>query len=215
MFCKVNGVELYYEVSGSGRPLILLHGNGEDHNIFDVLIPQLAGEYRVYAVDSRCHGQSTHEASLGYEEMAADMSAFIKELGLQQPIFYGFSDGGIIGLLLALKEPRLLGQLIISGANLYPEGLTPRLLAYALRKAPTDRLCQLMATQPNISLVDLGNIQVPTVVLAGEKDLVRLEHTRIIAAYLPHSQLEIIPGEDHSSYIVHSAKLYPLLKKYL
>ena len=215
MFCKVNGVELYYEVSGRGRPLLLLHGNGEDHSIFDVAIPQLAQHYQVYAIDSRCHGQSTRQAELSYEAMAADFSAFIKELQLERPILYGFSDGGIIGLLLAIAEPQLLGKLVISGANLYPEGFTAKMLGYALRKAPRDRLCALMATQPNISLVDLGKIKLPTVVMAGEHDLVRREHTQIIADHLPQGILAIIPGEDHSSYIVHSAKLYPLLQKYL
>ena len=215
MLCRVKDVELYYEVSGSGRPLLLLHGNGEDHTIFDKLIPQLAKEYRVYAVDSRCHGQSTQEAGLSYEAMAADFIGLIKALQLERPILYGFSDGGSVGLLMAMEEPRLLSKLIISGANLYPEGLSYKMLGYAQRRAATDRLCALMATQPHISLVDLGKIKVPTIVLAGERDLIRREHTQIIADYLPHAQLELIPGEDHSSYIVHSEKLYPILKKYL
>ncbi len=215
MLCKVNGVKLYYEVSGTGKPLLMLHGNGEDHNIFDAAIPKLSPKYRVYAVDSRCHGQSTKNVSISYTEMAADFIGFIKTLQLDSPILYGFSDGGIIGLLIALQEPELLGKLIISGANLYPEGLTCRMLGYAQRKAATDELCALIATQPDISLLELAKIKVPTVVLAGEHDLIRREHTQLIAAFIQSAILEIIPGEDHSSYIVHSEKLYPILAKYL
>ena len=215
MFCKVNGIELYYEVSGEGEALILIHGNGEDHTIFDRAIPELAKTHRVYAVDSRCHGRSSQVDSITYEELAADFIALIKELQLHKPILYGFSDGGIIGLIIAIKEPELLGKLIISGANLYPEGFTYKMLGYAKRKANQDKLCHLMATQPNISLVDMGKIKVPTVVLAGEADLVRREHTQLIADHITGAVLEILPGEDHGSYIVHSEKLYPILQKYL
>ena len=118
MKLSVNGMEMYYEVLGHGDPLILLHGNGEDHTIFDKSAPLLAERYTCYLPDSRGHGQSSPADSLSYEVMAEDVITFIDALGLERPVLYGFSDGGILGLLVAMKRPGLLGRLIISGANL-------------------------------------------------------------------------------------------------
>lgn len=216
MYCSVNGIQLYYEKSGNGDPVILLHGNGESHQIFDTCIRRLAKNHTVYAVDSRCHGLSTDTPTISYDLMASDMIGFINTLQIERPVFYGFSDGGIIGLLIALQEPDLLGKLIISGANLEPRGL--KMFSLSSMYLPAllgNKLYRLMIKEPHISPLDLHRIQIPVVVLAGEKDLIRRQHTECIAQNIPHSTLEIIPGETHGSYIVHSEKLYPILKKYL
>ena len=216
MFCQINGIQLYYEVQGDGTPMILVHGNGEDHTIFDQVVPELAKNYTVYTVDSRCHGQSGKTPMLSYGLMAADMIAFIQIMHLQRPIFYGFSDGGIIGLLIALSMPKLLGKLIISGANLNPKGLT-LLTRFDIWKDARkgDPLARMMLKEPRIEPDTLRRIKVPTVVLAGQHDCIRRSHTEAIAAAIPHATLEILPGETHESYIVHSPKLLEILKKYL
>ena len=148
--------------------------------------------------------------------MAADLMGFIRELRLEKPVFYGFSDGGILGLLIAMEEPGLLGKLIVSGANLTPEGLqqSDRDLIQKIADRG-NKLFKMMLDEPNISPASLSKITVPTVVLAGEHDMILPEHTRLIADSIPGAVLEIIPGEDHGSYIVHSHKLAPILKKYL
>lgn len=216
MYCQVNGVSLYYEVSGEGSPLLMIHGNSESHEIFDAAIPQLSRTHRVYAVDSRCHGKSTKTERIGYDVMASDLIALIHALGLHKPLFYGFSDGGILGLLIAIREPELLGKLIVSGANLNPKGLDLRTRLETLAVALTgNRLFRMMLREPDISLCDLHRIAVPTVVLAGEHDVVRRAHTELIAESIPGAVLEILPGEDHGSYIVHSEKLAKILRKYL
>ena len=216
MFVRINDVELFYEIQGQGSPIILLHGNGEDHKIFKTLLKVLTKTHKVYTIDSRCHGQSSVSEKLTYDLMADDIIRFIKKLNIQKPILYGFSDGGIIGLLIAIREPLLLKKLIISGANLNPEGLHPKVLAKVQRLADKGNyLYKLMANEPNINPLDLAKIEIPVVVLAGEKDVVLEEHTRLIANSIRRSTIEIIPKEDHSSYIVHSKKLYPILSKYL
>ena len=121
MYIQLNGQILYYEKYGEGQPFLLVHGNGETHEIFDVLIPELAEHYTVYAIDSRGHGLSASPKELHYMDMADDMAAFIDALELKAPLFYGFSDGGIVGLLLASKYPDKLSKLMISGANLTPK----------------------------------------------------------------------------------------------
>ena len=213
MVCSVNGVELYYEVSGRGRPILLVHGNGESHEIFDVVTRDLSKTHQVYAVDSRCHGRSTDTPELHYDDMASDLIAFMKALDLEKPSFYGFSDGGILGLLIAIREPALLGRLIVSGANLWPEGLDD--ITWQETKLAAEhgsKLDQLMLREPHIPLAQLETITVPTAILAGEYDVIRREHTELIAAHIPGSVLRILPGEGHETYVIHSKKLFPILQ---
>ena len=216
MFCTVNHIRLYYEVTGSGSPLIMVHGNSEDHSIFCKAVPELAKTHTVYTVDSRCHGQSDDPEEISYDLMADDLMGFIRALRLDKPVFYGFSDGGILGLLIAMRTPGLLGKLIVSGANLTPEGLQEADRAFVRKIAARgNKLFQMMEREPNISPADLAQITVPTVVLAGEKDMILPEHTRLIADSIPGAVLEILPGEDHGSYIIESEKLAPVLQRYL
>ena len=175
MKISVNDVSLYYEVIGSGQPLIMLHGNGEDHTIFDKAAAILSEHFTCYLLDSRGHGQSSPVENLSYQAMADDVIAFIDALGIQKPILYGFSDGGILGLMVAMKRPDLLSRLIISGANLNPKGVKSSL--YVMLKVITffkkDPKLLLMLREPQIKPEDLKAITVPTLVLGGSKDLIR------------------------------------------
>lgn len=217
MYFNANGVELFYEKTGQGMPIILLHGNGEDHTIFDVLIKQLSPNFTVYAIDSRDHGRSSRVKSLNYEEMMEDVAAFIHGMRIQTPILYGFSDGGIIGLLLAIKYKSILTKLIVSGANTHPGGikwftaLQMKLVYFFTR----NRKYKLMLTQPSITETELKTIITPTLVLAGGKDMVKDEHTRMIAKNIPSGTLIILDGENHSSYVSHSEKLYGIIKPFI
>lgn len=217
MKIKVNGIELYYEKYGKGKPIILIHGNQESHEIFDKLIEKLKNNYEVFAIDSRCHGKSENSNEISYNLMCDDIIEFIKELNIEKPILYGFSDGGIIGLLVAIKEPNLLSNLIISGANINPDVFTifDLLLTKLFYFFTRSKYIKMMLNEPNIPIEDLQKITIPVHVLAGEKDVIKLEHTKLIANNIPSSTLEIIKNENHSSYIVHSDKLYEIIKKYI
>lgn len=217
MNINVNNVNLYYEVYGKGIPIILLHGNSETHEIFDKLIEKLKDKYKVYAIDSRCHGKSEDTNKISYELMRDDIISFIRKLKIDKPILYGFSDGGIIGLLVAIKEPEILSKLIISGANLNPNGMKKKMLffcklAYLIKK---NKLFKMMCEEPNIQIKDLEKIKIPTIVLAGEKDIIKMKHTKLIANTIPNSKLEIIKNEDHGSYIINTDKIYNIIKKYI
>ena len=213
MFINVNGVSLYYEKRGAenARPLILLHGNGEDHTIFDQALLVLEKTFCCYAVDSRCHGQSG-EGALHYSDMAADMLAFMKALELRDVIFYGFSDGGIVGLLAASQTDRIT-TLITSGANLNPNGvkLPLRLLVAAMNLIKPDPKLALMLREPWISDDVLKRIRAHTIVLAGSRDVIPETETRHIAETIPNAELNILKGEGHGSYIIHSEKIAKLI----
>lgn len=217
MKIKVNDIELYYERYGTGKPIILIHGNQESHEIFDKLIEKLKGNYEVFAVDSRCHGKSENPKDISYNLMCDDIIKFIKVLNIKKPTLYGFSDGGIIGLLVAIKEPDLLSNLIISGANITPDVFTTfdlwlTKLFYCFTRS---KYIKMMLNEPNIPVEDLQKITIPVHVLAGEKDVIKFEHTKLIANNIKNSTLEIIKNENHGSYIIHSEKLYDILKKYI
>lgn len=217
MYIHINRQILYYDKTGDGSPLLLLHGNGEDHTIFDAVIPLLSREHTVYAIDSRGHGESNPTDDYHYEAMAEDVAELITALEIERPALYGFSDGGIIGLLVAIRYPQLISRLIISGANLNPRGVK-RSCYHAIKKRwrrTKNPLEKMMLTEPDISPKELSQVQLPTLVLAGEHDIIRPSHTRKIAASLPYAQLKIVEGEGHGSYIEHSSKLYPYIHDFL
>lgn len=213
----VNNVNLYYEEYGNGQPIILLHGNQETHEIFDKLIDKLKDNYKVYAIDSRCHGKSENPIDISYDLMCDDIIDFIKKLNIEKPILYGFSDGGIVGLLIAIKEPNLLSNLIISGANITPDVLTffDNMITKLFYFFTRSKYIKMMLDEPNIPLRDLKKINIPVHVLAGEKDVIKYEHIKLIADNISNSTLEIIKNENHGSYIIHSDKLYEIIKKYI
>ncbi len=217
MDITVNNINLHYEVYGEGKPIILLHGNQESHDTFDKLIPKLEESFKVYALDSRCHGKSDDPKEISYDLMCQDVIEFITKLNIEKPILYGFSDGGIIGLLIAINRPELLSKLIISGAQLNPEGadLKTIILDKVTYFFTRNKLVKMMVKEPNIKVEDLRKITIPVHVLAGEKDLIRYEHSKTISDNIENSTLEIIPNENHGSYVVHNEKLFEILNKYL
>ena len=206
MFIQLDSQVLYYEKEGEGSPVIMLHGNGEDHTIFDGLVPSLSREHTVYLLDSRGCGLSSPSEAYHYKDMAQDVVNLIRSTGIKRPSIFGFSDGGIIGLLIAAAFPDMLEKLIVCGANLSPKGLTflsRRAIKAEYRKTKS-AMVKMMLEEPNISEAMLQRIQVPTLVYAGEKDMIKLSETKRIADAVANSTLRIIPKADHMSYVVHS-----------
>ena len=213
MTININGLVIYYEKRGKGEPIILLHGNGEDHTIFENSILILEKQFTVYALDTRGHGQSDKVSEYHYKDMAEDVATFIKKLKLDRPILCGFSDGAITALTVAFTYPSLVGMVISCGANTHPEGIKRSALAfmrisYKLKHNP---LLKLMLTEPDIKEEDLAKIEVPVIVIAGKNDLIREKETRMIANSIKDSRLLILKGEDHGSYIKDSQKLAYIL----
>lgn len=213
MKINVNNMDIYYKMVGSGAPLVMIHGNGETHEIFNEAAEVLSKHFTCYLIDSRGHGQSQKVTEYHYEDMAEDVYQFIQALGLQHVTYYGFSDGGIIGLLLASKYPKLLDKMIISGANSRPDAVkkwlgTALKIINCIHRNP---LFELMLTEPHITKEQLQSIETPTLVLAGSKDLIIEEDTKFIASSIPNAVLKILDGEGHESYIVHKTKVAELI----
>ena len=207
---EVNGVRLHYLQEGSGRPVVLVHGNGESHALFETEIKQLtAAGYEVFAPDSRGHGANEPVSEYHYADMADDIFCLIRELGLEKPYYFGHSDGGIIGLLLELRHPGTLGKMAVSGTNLSPDGIVPEFVEEftAINERDPNPLITLMLTEPHIDPAELRKITIPVLVTVGEHDLILPEETQRIVQNLPDVKLIVVPGADHGSYLDHDERM--------
>ena len=216
MIVHCNGIDIFYEVRGSGAPLLMLHGNGETHAIFDEAADLLARYFTVYTPDTRGHGAGSPVSEYHYQDMASDVICFIQALGLARPILYGFSDGGITALLVAQQRPDLVSRVIASGANACPEGLTEDFLSET-RAAETrqhDPLLTLMPTEPHMVENALAPISVPVFLLAGEHDVVREEHSKWLSGVI-NCPLKVLKGQNHDSYVTHSTMIAAEILKIL
>lgn len=213
----VNGVNLLYAMRGpkDGYPVVVLHGNGGSHIKMRTQAMQLAkAGYMVYSLDSRGQGANAPLDEYHYADMAEDTYQFIQQMGLEKPYIYGWSDGGIIALMLEMAHPGTCGKIAISGANITPdcgEGFE-EFKAWILEKGTP--LLTMMLDEPNIDPKDLNAIKCPTLVTAGSEDMISVEHTKLIADNIPDSQLVILQGKDHGNYIKRSPIMGRLLLKF-
>lgn len=213
---EVNGVSLFYAAEGSGKPVILLHGNGGSHNDLETTHRELAqAGYMVYALDSRGQGANKPLPEYHYKDMAADVYEFIKLKGLEKPAVFGFSDGGIIALQLEVMYPGTLGAIVTGGANIFvKDALIPSFAEGFLAQPSTEPLVIMLQTEPSMTVEDMKGIGCPSLIMSGEHDLIRQEHTLLIGENIPSGRPVIIPGEDHGSYICNSPKLAPLILEF-
>ena len=210
----VNGIKLYYETYGTGQPLLLLHGNGQSIGAFNGQIPELAKHFQVIAVDARAQGQSTTNGQeLTYDLFAEDMNALLDALHLPAANVVGWSDGGNTGLSLALHHPQQVKRLVTMGANLWADtlavtsttmkevhqGIRQTTLLYPFMKTAHQvrPLAVLLRDYPRMKPAELAGIAAPTLVLAGEKDMIKEAHSRLIAASIPRGEVRSLPGLTH------------------
>lgn len=208
--------DLHVEVRGDGPPVLLIHGNSGDLHYFDRTVPSLSRHFRVAAMDCRGQGKSARgDGPLSIRRMADDAAAVIRALQHDGEPFavVGFSDGANVAMALAIHYPELVSALVLNSGNVTRSGMHMSLrvqLRFAdalLRRRrkhgvlPVVRheheLMRLMLDQPGTTPSQLAEIAVPTLVLAGSNDLIRREHTRMIARLIPGAKLRIIRGGTH------------------
>lgn len=205
------GFALFCREAGQGEPLVLLHGNGESSEYFAAQIAYFAREYHVLAVDTRGHGCSPRgSAPFTLAQFADDLLAFLDERRLGRVDLLGFSDGGNIALLFALKHPERVRRLILNGANLAPGGVKwtvqiPVVLGYAAaclaavfdrRARARAELLGLMVHEPHIAPGELARLDMPVLVIVGERDMIRDRHSQLICDSLPRGEMVCLAG-DH------------------
>jgi pimeloyl-ACP methyl ester carboxylesterase len=210
---KLKDATLYYETYGSGEPVLLLHGDSQSINAFLFQIPELSKHYKVIAVDTRGQGKSIDKTTgpLNYEMFAKDMKDLLDSLHIKKTNVVGWSDGGITGLLMAIKYPEYVNKLAVTGANLEPskDAVGEKVLkeiAEQRNKWAKDttakgrmetRLYTMMLTEPHIPVDSLKTIKAPSLIMAGENDVINLKHTELIAKSIPGATMYIFKGATH------------------
>lgn len=202
-------IKLYYSETGSGEPLVLLHGNGEDSSYFKNQIEHFKNKYRVIALDTRGHGKSPRgTAPFTIEQFAKDLYDFLQVHRIRSAVILGFSDGANIAMKFAVRHPEMLKALILNGGNLNAGGVKrttqlPIEIGYKIAKhfaAKSENaernaeMLGLMVNEPNINPRELSEITCPTLVICGTRDMIKEAHTKEIAANIPNAQLKIITG---------------------
>lgn len=217
-YYNIRGLKMYAEIYGQGQPLLFIHGNGGSGRNFFKQIPFFLKKYKVIIADSRAQGKSVDLGdSLTYEMMADDYAALLDAMKIDSAYVVGWSDGGINGLLLAIHHPKKVKKLAITGANLRPDNTAvPQELldmiapTYNALKNKPDRnegenagfkLVRLITEQPHISATDLQKISCPSLVIGGDHDVIKVEHTIEIFNNIPQAYLWILPGSGHSTPI--------------
>jgi len=211
-WAEVNGHRMYYETSGSGRPLLLLHGGGNTiHGSFAKQLDVFAETHLIIAPEQIGHGHTPDvKGPLTYARMASDTAALLVTLKLKDVDVVGWSDGGIVALILAVQHPELVRRVAVSGANFAPEGY----LADDLRQmrardveVPSTldaRLNHLWATSPTkdeLSPALLSRVHRRVLVMVGDHDAIQLDHTIALYRALPDARLCILPGTGHGTFI--------------
>lgn len=230
-YYDIRGFKMYVEIYGQGTPLLFMHGNGGSINNFTKQIPYFSQKYKVIVADSRAHGKSIDPAdSISYEMMADDFAALLDAMKIDSAYVIGWSDGGINGLLMAIRHPGKVKKLAITGASLRPDTtavpqaiwdmVTP---GYNQLKAKPDRnerekrgykLLKLLVENPHIPLSDLQKINCPTLVIGGDHDVIKEEHTLEIYKNIPKAYLWILPNSGHSTPIVYTNEFNPKIETF-
>ena len=230
-YYDIRGFKMYCETYGAGQPLLIIHGNGGEINNFIYQIPYFSKNYKVIIADSRAHGKSADNGdSLTYEMMADDYAALLDAMKIDSAFVIGWSDGGINGLLLAMRHPEKVKKLAVTGANLVPDTtavpqsiwdmVTPvfnQLKEKTGRTAKENnafKLYRLLVEQPHIPTASLKQVLCPTLVIGGDHDVIKEEHTMLIYKSIPKAYLWILPASGHSTPIVYKEDFNRVVERF-
>ena len=223
-YANVNGLRMYYEIHGDGEPLLLLHGGTASIEYFQKQIPSFAGEFRVIAPEQMAHGRTPDvpDREFHYHDMAEDTIGLMDQLGVASAFVVGWSDGGILGLDLAIHHPDRVRKLVCSGTNARVDGMEPEALDWLRKARPEDwprdlretyerlspdgpghwpvvlkRIVEMFQREPSFSPEQLAGISAPTLLIIGDHDMVRPEHAVEMFRLIPGAQLCVVPHAGH------------------
>jgi pimeloyl-ACP methyl ester carboxylesterase len=216
-FAEINGAKIYYEEYGKGEPLLLIHGNGGSIESMGNQIDYFKSKYRVIAADNRGQGKSELKTdSLTFVQITKDTEELVNRLKLDSISIIGWSDGGIVALQMGISGKSKIKKIVAMGANLRPDSTAinswavkdvqnlRKMIVSKIKEKDTSenwnlmkQISGLLADQPNIVVKDLSKIKAKVLVIAGDRDVIRNEHTVEIFENIPKAQLCIMPGETH------------------
>ncbi|WP_331754345.1 alpha/beta hydrolase (plasmid) [Streptomyces chartreusis] len=224
-YVELPGVRTWYETDGAGDPLVLLHGGLCTNETWAPQRAEFATRFRLFLPERRAHGHTPDvDGPLSYRDMADDTIAFVESVVDGPAHLVGWSDGGVVALLVAIARPDLVRKVVAIGTNFLPNpqsGAVPGLFDQLTPDDPdmavfremyeavspdgaahwpvvVGRMVEMFRVEPDIALADLGRIGAPTLVLAGDDDIITLEHTIALYRAIPGSQLAVVPGTSHA-----------------
>lgn len=225
-YADINGLRMYYEIHGSGNPLILLHGGGSTiESTYGRILPHLAKKHQIIAVELQAHGHTKDiDRPLSFEQDADDVAGLLRNINIKKADIIGFSNGGSTSLQIAIRHPELVNKLILIAAAFKRSGMMPGLFevmqnasieqmplllkeAYlkanpdpAGLQAMFDRDAARMRNFKDINEEDIKSIKAPALIINGDKEVVLAEHAMELSRILPNARLAILPG-GHGEYI--------------
>ncbi len=214
---------LYYEVVGTGYPLVFLHGNGEDHNIFNNQINYFKDKYQLILIDTIMHGKSNYSyRKYNFYELAILVINVLKKEKIDKANFVGFSDGANILLHLSLLNKDIVNKAVLISGNINPRGLkfktylSTKLLEYKylLTRNTKYYFYYLMGSQPKLKFKQLNKINNDFLVIAGAQDVIKLSHTKKLSNKL-NASLTIIENGNHFSLINKAKEVNNIIEEYL
>ena len=223
-YADVNGVHMYYEIHGQGRPVLMLHGGITDHSFWPQTLQDMAKGHRVIAPEQMGHGHTPDlpAREFSYAQMAEDTAALLEQLDVKSVDVIGWSDGGVIGYLLAIHHPQLVRKLVTSGANVDGEGLPPpktgeikpeqlpKMFEEEYDKVSPDgpqhyvafinRVVAMWRKYPYVERSRLAEIRCPTLIIVGDRDFFPVEVAEHIRQAISGAQLMVVPGTGHGTF---------------
>lgn len=223
-YVPIGELKTWYDQDGKGEPLVLLHGGLCTNETWAPQIPEFVEHFRVLAPERQGHGHTPDlEGPLSYDRMTAHTIGFLETVVSEPAYLVGWSDGGIIGLMIAISRPDLVRKLVVIGANFDTGGVPPELQEGLLSTPPDaddmamlrqmyeasspdgaehwpllfDKFKAMAAKEPHIPVGDLRRIRARTLVIAGDDDIVSLEHTAELFHAIPDAELAVVPGTSH------------------
>ena len=242
-YADINGIRMYYEVHGEGDPIFLLHGGGRHgHRDWSQVIPILATKYRLIVPDSRAQGRSTDsDKPLGYDLLAEDVTQLMDHLEIERAHVVGFSDGGIIGLNMAMRYPTRVLKVVAYGANFHPDGLTAAALEWIRNVTPENygadaayidylsvatepdhfgvmlnKVVSMWLSQPSWTVDDLAQIKTPVFIIDDAQGLaIQTGHVEEMAAAIPGARLALIDDTNHAATVEKPEEFAGLVHSFL
>ena len=234
-YAVINGAKIYYEEYGKGEPMLLIHGVNGDIKTMGNQIDYFKTKYRVIIADSRGQGKSELKTdSLTYDQITSDWEGLANTLKLDSLNVVGYSDGGIVGLKMGISGKLKIKKIVAVAANLRPDSTAinswavkflineRKMVKSKIQEKDTSRnwnlekqLIGLNADQPNIPTKDLSKIKAKVLIIAGDKDIIKNEHSVEIFENIPKAQLCIMPGETHFTFASNPELLNAIVNTFL
>ncbi|MFJ8762970.1 alpha/beta fold hydrolase [Streptomyces cyaneofuscatus] len=241
-YADLPGIKTWYEVEGAGDPLVLLHGGFCTNETWGAQRADLAAAYRVHLPERRAHGHTADvEGPLTYQDMANDTVAFLEQVVGEPAHLVGWSDGGIVALLVAIDRPDLVRKIVAIGANFRPGSecfVEPEMLDAMTADGPdlaffremyepvtpdgadhwpavAAKVIDMWRTLPTLTPDDLARISAPSLVMVGDDDMMTLEHTTALYRAIPNAELAVVPGASHLVPLEKSALVNRLILDHL